>query len=191
MKLELQIEKLAELGLPLNDGVEINDLLLSWTREEYEQEPFDLILFAYGMEIEKEPWGRFICDRAWNFDVECIEGNGDYVVIVEHFHRLTGKKKRLAELSDQVNLETEQASLRYSIDGQHREFEIRVDNDWVDPETAQAIMDDMRGEGYDYYGKDNGQATVWFYMTPDKARSLNALANNVFGLEKKPWWKIW
>ncbi|EOV0071993.1 hypothetical protein ACOIWC_004284, partial [Vibrio vulnificus] len=70
MKLEEQIEKLSDIGLLLNEGVTINDLLLSYSREEYESNPFDLILFVYGIEIEEEPWGRFVCDQAWNFDVE-------------------------------------------------------------------------------------------------------------------------
>lgn len=36
MKLEQQLEKLAELGLPLNDGVTVDDLLYSFDREDYE-----------------------------------------------------------------------------------------------------------------------------------------------------------
>lgn len=51
-------------------------------------------------------------------------------------------------------------------------------------------MQDMRGEGHDFYGKDNGQATVWFYLTPQNANALNKLAGNVFGLNRKPWWKF-
>ncbi len=190
MKLEKQIEKLAELGLVLNQGISIDSLLTSYPREEYEKKPFDLILFLYGDEVEEEPWGRYICDSAWNFDAECIEDHGDYVAIVKQFHRITGKKKRLEDLSDSVDLEAEKAYLSYTLDGIRREFDIRVDNDWVDPETAEAIMDDMCEEGYGFYAKDNGQAAVWFYMTPANAKILNALAANVFGLDPKPWWKF-
>ncbi len=39
MKLEEQIEKLSDIGLSLNKGVTINDLLLSYSREEYESNP--------------------------------------------------------------------------------------------------------------------------------------------------------
>lgn len=85
MKLEEQIQKLSRLDLPLNTGITIDDFFLSWPREEYEKEPFDLILSKYGDEIEEEPWGRFFCDRAWKFDAECIEGTGDYARIVGHW----------------------------------------------------------------------------------------------------------
>ncbi len=191
MKLEKQIEKLSKLGLAINDDITIDDFLLSWSRAEYEEVPFELILFTYGTEVEEKPWGRFFCDMAWNFDVECIEDNGDYIAIVEQFHRITGKKKQLSDLSDSVDLEASQASLRYTVNGVRRELEIKVDDDWADPDTVQIIMNDMLDEGFEFFGKDNGQATVWFYMTVENALLLNALADNVFGLEKKPWWKLW
>ena len=190
MKLELQVDKLSALGLPLNPGISIDDLLLSFPRDEYEATPFDLILFAYGMEVESEPWGRHVCDRAWNFDVECIEDHGDYAAIVDQFHRISGREKTLTDLSDVVDLESGRAELRYTVDGTPRVLSPQVDDDWVDPDVAAQIMEDMRGSTHDFYGKDNGQATVWFYLTPDNATELNGLAGTVFGL-RKPWWKFW
>jgi hypothetical protein len=191
MKLEAQIAKLYELGLPLNEGITIDGFLLCWSREEYEKKPFETVLFSYGIEVEKKPWGRFFCDRVWNFDAECICGDGDYVTIVKEFHRISGKAKPLEDLSDQVDLESGQAKLQYTVDGRLREFNPRVDNDWVDPDVAAAIMQDMRRDGFDFYGKDKGQATVWCYMTPENASSLNSIAENVFRLNKRPWLRIW
>jgi len=191
MNLEDQIEKLASLGINLNKGITIDDLLLSWSREDYENKPFDLILFAYGSEVEVEPWGRYFCDQAWNFDLECIEDHGDYSAIVKNFHRITGESKKLTNLSDIVDLEAEKASLTYTINGAKKELEIVVDDDWADPKTVKIIMDDLREDGFDYYGKDNGQATVWFYLTPENANMLNEMAGNVFDLAKKPRWKLW
>lgn len=191
MKLEEQIEKLSDIGLSLNDGVTIDDLLLSYSREEYEAAPFDLILFVYGNEIEEEPWGRFICDQAWNFDVEAIEDDGSYVEIVKQLHRITGKAKRIEGLQDSVNLEESHAQLQYEVDGVERTFEPVVDNDWADAQVVETIMNDLRQSGYDYYPKDNGQASVWFYLLEQQALAINSLANNVFNLNRKPWWKVW
>ncbi len=72
MTLEQQIATLAELGLHLNEGRTIDDLLDSLPRKDYEAQPFDLILFTYGIEVEREPWGRFFSSQVWNFDTECI-----------------------------------------------------------------------------------------------------------------------
>jgi len=191
MKLEEQIKKLSDIGLSLNEGVTIDDLLLSYSREEYEAAPFDLILFVYGMEIEEKPWGRFICDQAWNFDVEAIEDDGSYVEIVKQFHRITGKAKRIEGLQDSVDIEESHAQLQYEIDGIKRTYEPTVDNDWADAQVIEKIMSDLRQPDYDYYPKDNGQASVWFYLSEQQAQALNNLANNVFNLNSKPWWKMW
>lgn len=191
MKLEEQIEKLSEIGLFLNNGVSIDDLLLSYSREEYESAPFDLILFVYGIEIEEEPWGRFICDQAWNFDVEAIEDNGSYVEIVKQLHRISGNSKRIEGLIDSIDIEGSRALLQYEIDGVKREFRPVVDNDWADAEIIEKIMNDLRQPGYNFYPKDNGQASIWFYLSEQQALALNKLANNVFNLNRKPWWKVW
>jgi hypothetical protein len=191
MILEEQIEKLSDIGVRLNEGVTVDDLLISYSREEYETSPFDLILFIYGVEIEAEPWGRFICDHAWNFDVEAIEDDGSYVEIVKQFHRISGKVKRIEGLKDSIDIEESHAELYYEVDGVKRTFEPVVDNDWADAQVVEAIMSDLRKPGYDFYPKDNGQASVWFYLSEQQALALNSLANNVFYLNRKPWWKVW
>ena len=189
LRLEEQIQKLSELGISLNEGVSIDDLLISFSREEYEQSPYDLILFVYGIEIEVEPWGRYFSDRAWNFDVEAIEGDGSYVEIVRQFHRITGNAKRLENLFDEVDLESGRARVSYEIDGLARAMEPKIDNDWADPQAVEMIMKDLAEPGFSFYAKDNGQASIWFYLDEDQARALDELANGIFGL--RPWWKFW
>lgn len=191
MKLETQIEKLAKIGLRLNEGISVKDFLQSFDRKEYEENPFDLILFVYGIEVEEAPWGRFFCDRVWNFDTECIEDHGDYVSIVQNFHRITGRAKNLSDVSDQIDIENGSASLQYKIDGEQRFYDIKINDDWADPETVSSIMEDLKGEGFEFYPKDNGQASIWFYLRYNEMKELNTIAGNVFKLESKPWWKIW
>ena len=191
MKLEDQLGQLSEIGLSLNSGITTNDLLLSFSREDYEEPPFDLLLFVLGSEIEEEPWGRYVCDRAWNFDVEAIEDNGSYVTIVEQFHRITGKAKHISDLTDHVDIEGGIAELQYRVDGQLKRYKPVIDDDWADPTVIEAVMNDLKQPGYEFYPKDNGQASIWFYLNEQEASELNELANNVFGLNRKPWWKIW
>jgi len=191
MKLEAQIEKLQDLGLPLAAGITIDDLLVYEAREAFEAAPFDVILFCYGREIEEEPSGRFFCDHAWDLDYECIENDGDYIAVVENFHRLSGRKKALSQLSDSLDIETGKATLQYELDGLQRQLKPRVNDDWLDPAIVDTIMKDLKEVGYDFFSKDNGQASVWFYLRHENAKTLNSLAENVFGLDKKPWWRLW
>ncbi len=176
--LEQQLETLAQFGLTLNDGVTVDDLLYSWDRREFESKPYDTLLFMLGSEVEREPWGRNVCDRAWNFDVECIEDIGSYVTIVENLSRVAGIADLVTDLEDFVDIENETAWLKYTIDGEKRHFNIPVDNDWADPDTVSAVMRDIERDGKRFYGKDNGQASIWFYLDQRTADKLNALTGN-------------
>ncbi|MEZ6113205.1 MAG: hypothetical protein R3C99_19660 [Pirellulaceae bacterium] len=176
--LEEQLETLAQLGLELNDGVTVDDLLYSCDRQEYENQPYDTLLFMLGSEVEREPWGRNVCDRAWNFDVECIEDTGSYVMIVENLCRVAGIPHLIADAEDFVDIENETAWLKYTVDGQPRHFEIPVDDDWADPKTISAVMRDIERDGKRFYDKDNGQASIWFYLDQPTADKLNALSGN-------------
>lgn len=91
MKLEDQLATLADLGLALEPGVTIDDLLYSFDRGAYEKRPFDLVLFTLGVEVEREPWGRPFCRRVWNFDTECITGDGSYVSIAKRLCEVAGR----------------------------------------------------------------------------------------------------
>ena len=178
LKLEEQIKMLSNLGIKMNKGVSVEDLLYSWDREEYEDKPFDLILFMYGSEIEKEPWGRNISNFAWNFDVECVEGNGSYIDIVKHFALISGKSNAVTDIEDSVNFESGEAWVSYKINGKLRKYSIKIDNDWADPNAVASIMGDMEDENHRFYAKDNGQASIWFYLDESKAKALNKLSGN-------------
>jgi len=175
--LEDQIDTLSDLGLDLNEGVSIDDLLYSLDRKDYESKPFDTILFSYGSEVEREPWGRNVCDRVWNFDVESIEGNGSYVEIVKRFALVTNTSERISDVKDVVDFESGEAWVSYRIDGKSRKYDIVIDDDWADPDAVASIMEDMKGPGYEYYYIDNGQASIWFYLDKANAQKLMKLSN--------------
>jgi hypothetical protein len=176
--LEQQLETLAQLGLPLNDGVTVEDFLYSWGREAYESQPYNTVLFMLGSEVERGRWGRNVCDKAWNFDVECIDGTGDYVKIVQNLCRVAGMSELLTAAEDFVDIENETAWLKYTLDGEKRQYNIAVDNDWADTETVSKIMGDIERGGKQFYAIDNGQASIWFYLDKSTADKLNRLTKN-------------
>jgi len=176
--LEDQIEILNEFGISLNENVTIDDLLYSFDREAYESKPFDLILHVYGIDIEREPWGRKISNSAWNFDVECIEDNGSYINIVKNVARISDNEENLTNIQDSVNFETEEAWVSYSINGKEKHYNAKFDNDWADPTTVLSIMSDLTENGFSFYAKDNGQASIWFYLDDKTAKKLNKYSNN-------------
>ena len=178
MRLEEQISILTELGLHLNEGVTIDDLLYSLPREEYEKRPFDLILFLYGGVVEREPCDKLICSKVWNFDLECIEDSGDYVNIVQSLCRISEQSERFSNILDFVDLESETVWLEYILDGQKRHLIPEVDDDWADMEIVNQIMDDIGGDDQRFYAISNGQAMLLFYLDTEIGTKLNHLTNN-------------
>jgi len=178
MTLEEQLTTLANLGLRLDDGITVDDILCSFDRKDYEARPFDLILFVLGNEVEREPWGRPVCSRVWNFDTECIGGTGDYVHIVKRLCQVAGQPNCLEDVSDFVDIDSSEAWLKYKVDNTERNWDVEVNADWADTLTLSYVMDDIERDDCRFYFKDNGQAMVLFYLDTQTAQALNRLANN-------------
>jgi hypothetical protein len=178
MTLEQQLARLAELGLKLDEGISIDDILYSFAREDYERRPFDLILFVLGIEVERAPWGRSVCSRVWNFDTECIASTEDYVSIVKRLCRVAGQPDCLKDVSDFVDIDAGIAWLKYKVGGTERNWPIEVNDDWADTLSLTYVMDDIQRDDNRFYFKDNGQAMVLFYLDPGTATKLNRLSNN-------------
>lgn len=178
MTLEQQLSTLAELGLNLDDGISIDDLLYSFDREDYEKRPFDLILFVLGIEVERAPWGRPVCSRVWSFDTECITSTGDYARIVKRLCQVAGKPYCLKDIRYFIDIDTGKARLKYKIDGTERNWPVEVNDDWADRLTLDYVMDEIERDGHRFYFKRNGKAMVLFFLDSKKAGDLNRLSNN-------------
>lgn len=177
LSLENQLAALADIGVAVNPGVSVDDLLLSFPRARYEEKPYELVLFVLGIEIEREPWGRFISDIAWNLDVECIENVGDYVFILSQLARIANARERITHARDFVSLEAGNAWLSYELDGEPRKYTAQVNDDWADPAVLTAIMSDLASAGRDFYPVVDGQSATWFYLTKEQAMRLNRLTS--------------
>ncbi len=178
MKLELQLAKLAELGLELNEDVTLDDVLYSFDREAYEAEPFDLLLFFFGIEVESEPYGRNACSRVFNFDTECVYETGNYTDIVKRLCEVAGKPNRFAGIADYVNLDVQDGWLQYKLDGKLRHWKLEINDDWADMKTLFEVMGDLEDDHGRFYFKDNGQAMLLFFLDAKTAAALNVLTHN-------------
>lgn len=176
MTLEQQLAKLAELGLPLDPGISIDDLPYSYSRKDYEEAPFSLLLSVLGGEADQEPWDRPICSRAWNFDTVCINTTGDYVRIVKRLCQVAGQPDCLKDVTDFVDVAEGKAWLRYTINGTEKYRPIDVNEDWADVLTLKDVMEDIESEGRRFYFKDYGKIFALFYLDSPTATELNRLS---------------
>lgn len=182
MTLEEQIAALDKLGIRLDDEITIDDLLYSFDRTSYEETPFDLILFVYGGEVEREPWGRSICSNVWNFDTECINATGDYVSIVKRICEIADCSDRITNIQDSIDIANRDAWLKYEIDGKQRHWTVEVTDDWADRMTISYLLDDIESDGKRFFYIDNGQAMLLFYLDLQVARQLGQLTNDALQL---------
>ena len=176
--LEIQLEKLGELGLKLDPAVDIEDLLDSYPREDLEDPAFHLLLAVLGFNVEREPYDQPNCTRAWNLDTECIYGTGDYVGIVSRLLRVADKPENFfTEITDSIDFDSDEAWLQYRRgDGTVRHWEIEVNDDWVDETAIAKVMGDIESDGSHFYSKDNGQAMILYYLDDEAAEQLEELA---------------
>lgn len=176
--LEQQMDDLAGAGLAFNAGVGVDDLLTSFPRSHFEGDPYRLLLIMHGFEIEREPFGRPFSDQAWDFDLECIEGPGSYVRIVNELARLAGPGL-VKEVSDAVDMSAASGSFSYTIAGVRKTVPFEINNDWADFGAAETVMSDIAAaanDGRRFFGADNGQALTIFFISEDVAARVNKLA---------------
>jgi xanthosine utilization system XapX-like protein len=177
LELETQLAKLANLGLALNAGIEIEDLLYSLDRSELEAEPFLPLIGLLGIEVERAPWGRRICNQVWNFDTECIYATGDYAKIAQKLGLLTGTPDYLTELVDSVDFEANNAWLEYTIEGRRQRWSIELNDDWADMMALSYVMENLQRDEKQFYSIDNGQSMILFYLDLEIANKLGDLCN--------------
>src|SRR5687767_9979523 len=156
MNLEEQIKRLASLGIPLNDGVALDELLISNDREQYEAKPFKLLLSRMGGEVEAPPWGRRISDRVWYLDTECVHGTGAYIELAERMTIMARADERIEEIRDRVDFDEEEAWLRYVLDGEPRQIDAEIDDEWLDLEALRELAGDLESGGYRFAGAEDG-----------------------------------
>jgi hypothetical protein len=179
MKLEAQLEQLAEFGLILNDGVTIDDILYHDDRSHFEDCPFSSIFYILGSEAKRETGDWIsICNSVWSFDTECIVSTGDYVKIANRLCLLTGNPDLITNIVDFIDLDDRLGWLEYTIDDRKQHWTIEINDDWADTLTLTYVMEQLQRDGKQFYNKDNGQAMTLFYLDPEIAIELNNLCDD-------------
>ena len=177
--LEQQIGEFAAAGLSLLPGRTVEDLLRSYPREEYENDPYQCLLFIYAIEVEAEPWGRWFTGKGWNWDTECIGAPGSYVDVLRNFERLTGEEVFTTLSDDAVAGSSGTAHITYAIKGgETRKQPVEINNDWADTLAVFAILEEIEnavGDDRRFYTGDNGQSIIVYFISEKTVQAINKL----------------
>ncbi|MBZ0187794.1 MAG: hypothetical protein K8F91_16225, partial [Candidatus Obscuribacterales bacterium] len=141
--LETQLAELESCGIKPNPGVSLDDILLSFSRYDYENKPYELLLTALGSQMKREPH-PFMSDDIWHLDAECIEDHGSYKIILERIVKLTGGYLPLTHIEDFVDIEAEKAWMSFRLADKEYKWDARIDNDWLDEKILSKLVDLMK-----------------------------------------------
>jgi hypothetical protein len=138
--LEAKLEFLARFGFRLEEPFKAEDLLMSWSREDFEKPGFTMVLVGLGMTEEQPPW-RQHCTSMWHFDTECIEDDGAYVRIAEQMKSLAQGSLPIEDIRDHVDIDEGVAWLEFTFRGQLKHIDCKVNDDWVDSSVFEHFVD--------------------------------------------------
>ncbi len=171
---EQQWETFRKLGFSLNAGIDnsvVDDLRKD---KSIEDKPYASLYMELGGTIQKEPWTP-LTDRCWDFDTEAIEDHGAYVEVMKHLERISRGELKFENLKDFVDIEKEKAWVAFSIRGNNYKWDLKVDNDWVDPGLFTKVVGltrTLRAKGRYTYFNTGGQNAVIGYETPEGRDAL-------------------
>ena len=136
---EEQLQVFDELGFKLNKGTNISDIK-RWDEQDFLSEPFSLMYTTLGQTIEREPWTA-LTDKCWDFDTEAIEDHGSYIEIIKNLERITRGELVFENIEDYVDIEEEKAWVSFTFYGQNYKWNLKIDDDWVDPDIFGKIVE--------------------------------------------------
>ncbi|WP_397346424.1 hypothetical protein [Paenibacillus polymyxa] len=141
---EDQLNQLSELGIFMSADLKKELLLKEFSRNEYEEDPYNLLLFTLGGEVEVN--GEFInvSEEIWYLDTECIEDHGDCARIIIRLENMT--KLNLNNITDYVDIQNGTAWVSFEYMNELIRWEMKVDDDWLDMEIFKKFNELIKTE---------------------------------------------
>ena len=170
-----QIVVFTELGFILNEGIDTSDIN-RWENgyKEFEDQPYNLMYITFGQTIEKEPWTP-ITNKCWNFDLEAINGQGDYCKIMKNISRITNGELIFENLQDSIDIENSKAWVSFTCKGDYYKWDLKVDTDWADGslfDKVQSLTNTYKTKGKFTFYNTGGQGFVLGYYTTEEFEKI-------------------
>lgn len=184
--LEEQVHKLRELGFTFNGNEtnELIDLLLEqFERENYEKDPYFLLLTIAGAELcDSNMQVIRMSNDVWNFDMECIEEEDAYMQLLNHFIDLAKGELPVEDIKSYVNFDREEAFVSFHLDGNVYQWQLLFENDWTDinlfKKLGNLAMKRNKGKQYIYF--NDGQSLTLMYCDMQVWHKINELSEKKF-----------
>lgn len=185
LTLEEKLQMLAQVGVVMEPGRSIEELLESFGREQYEEDDYDDLLFVLSNEVETGPGaGASYTRQLYSFDTECIEDDGDYAKITNRFAEMFRDEFEISCIEDKVDWDTKTAELSFQCHGKKYFIEPEFQNDWFDAKVLGLFLqvsDDLNSSKKIGIAPPDGQAMQLCVMTPSQMKAFS----NLTGLQMR------
>lgn len=176
-----QLQKLSELGISLNQGIEPALLFDEFPEQEYLKNPYQLLMISMGGEIYKDNQFVNISNQIWHLDTECIEDHGDYTAIIERLKNLTGSQ--IHKINDYVDIENEIAWVSFEYENRQIKWDLKIDDDWIDPAIFDKFMQLIGNKANKKIVIATlGQDCLVAYLNEEQLKEVNKLVKYKFHL---------
>jgi hypothetical protein len=174
LSVEQQLAVLKECGIEMRPDLTIDDLLHSNGRDQYEKEPFELLLITLAGEVKREPFCDF-SDNIWHLNRRCIHDQGSYVQVAAKMSRLTGFTLPIADAKDYVSPSEGNAWLSFSLDGMPYRWDLVLNGDLLDHKILSKFADLLKLVGAGkrfFYLELKDQESLISCARPDQVATL-------------------
>jgi len=157
--------------------------LEQFEREQYEEDPYFLLLTIAGAELcDSNMQVIRMSHDVWNFDMECIEEEDAYTLLLHHFIDLAKGELPLENIVSNVNFEREEALVSFHLGGNVYQWQLSFENDWADinlfKNLGNLAMKRNKGKQYIYF--NDGQSLTLIYSDKQVWHKLNELSEKKF-----------
>ncbi|WP_409341521.1 hypothetical protein [Paenibacillus sp. MBLB4367] len=180
LTVEEQYHKVKNIGIVLNPGISLDQVISDFRREEYEEKPYYLLFIAMGSELASNGNSfLYASDDFWHFDRECIEDHGDYIPIIKRIAEILKDEFIVNEISDYVDIENNEIWVSFKINGNTYKYELLADDDWLDISIFKLFSEllEKHGSKRRFYYFDLGQGMLVGAYNKERWKSLNKLTN--------------
>lgn len=174
-----QLATLVSLGVRLRSDVDPAEALAALAPYQLMMQPYVAVLSRLAQEpgFDKvvEPGAPAVNVGA--LDTEFVEDPDAYAGPIRFLAAVCGRSDRISDIASKIDVEAEEGTVSYRIDGRRQTWDVEVNGDWADRMVLSYVLDDLLGPGEDHVLFSAGQEFGFVIVTPEQQAPLDELLN--------------
>ncbi len=172
-----QLAVLVAHGLRLRSDVDPAEALALIAPYELTSQPYVAVLSRVaqqpGFDEVVEPGAAAV--NAAALDTEFVEDPDAYERPVRFLAAVCGRSDRISDITSTIDVEAEEGTVSYRVDGRLQTWDVEVAGDWADRMVLSYVLDDLLGDDQDYVLFSSGQEFGFVIVPTEQQEPLQKL----------------